>query len=172
MYAVVGCNRCESLWVVEGTPETTSCPSCEKRHRFRKLKKFHEAATSEGAKDARSRLLAARGGQDPDELGSFSTLGREADRAGVSDEEYLEASGVDTDAVSAAGERAGRGQGGSRSRREVVLEALRELDRPTEAEVTDYATDAGVPAEYVERALTKLSRSGAVSESGGRYRLL
>lgn len=172
MYAVVGCNHCDALWVVEGDPETTACPTCEKRHRFRKLKKFHEAETSEAARDARSRLLAARSGRDVSELGSFSELGHEAARAGVSDEEYLEASGVDTDEVTAAGQRASRGQGHSRSRREVVMDALRDLDRPTEAEVRSYAAESGVPADYVEKALTKLTRAGEVSESGGRYRLL
>ena len=74
--------------------------------------------------------------------------------------------------MAAAGERAERGQNRSRSRREIVLDALREQDRPTAEEVEAYATDAGVPADYVEKALGKLSQAGEVSESGGRYRLL
>jgi predicted Rossmann fold nucleotide-binding protein DprA/Smf involved in DNA uptake len=174
MYAVVGCSNCDALWVVDGRPDSTSCPRCEKRHRFGKLKKFHETPDATEAREARSRLFATRSGHADslEDLDDFETLGREAERAGVDEDEYLEASGVDTSEVAAAGERAERGQNRSRSRREVVLDALREQDRPTAAEVREYATDAGVPAEYVDRALQKLSRAGEVSESGGRYRLL
>lgn len=174
MYAVVGCNECDALWVVEGRPESTSCPRCEKRHRFGKLKKFYESEHADEAREARSRLFATRSGNHEavEDFPDFETLGRDAERAGVDEDEYLEASGVDTAEVAAAGERAERGQNRSRSRREIVLDALREQDRPTAEEVEAYATDAGVPADYVEKALGKLSQAGEVSESGGRYRLL
>ncbi|MEF8790647.1 MAG: DUF5817 domain-containing protein [Haloarculaceae archaeon] len=174
MYAVVGCNRCGSLWVVEGRPERTGCPRCEKRHRFDRLKKFVETDSADAAREARSRLLAGRGGHEDqlESLGDFATLGEEADRAGVSDEEFLRASGVDHEAVAEAGERAESGRGRSRSRREVVLDAVDELDRPTESAVIEYATDAGVPACYVEEALERLRRRGEVTESDGRYRRL
>ena len=62
MYAVVGCNECDALWVVEGRPESTSCPRCEKRHRFGKLKKFYESEHADEAREARSRLFATRSG--------------------------------------------------------------------------------------------------------------
>ena len=174
MYAVVGCNRCGALWVVEGRPDSTGCPRCETRHRFEKLKKFFEAPSADAAREARSRLLAERGGYDDqvDALEEFATLGETADRSGVSDEEFLRGSGIDVDAVAEAGERAESGQGGSRSRRQVVLDALDELDRPTEGAVVEYATDAGVPEGSVEEALDRLCRHGEVTESGGRYRRL
>lgn len=171
MYAVVGCNRCSALWVVEGRPETTSCPRCRKRHRFRKLKTFAEAETSEGAKEARSRLLQEQGGVNAD-LDDFAAMGRDADEAGIDDDEYLEASGVDADAVDEAAARAESGGGSSKSRREVVRAALRELDRPTEDEVVDYAAERDVPPDYTRTALAKLVRAGEVSESRGRYRPL
>lgn len=170
MYAVVGCNRCSALWVVEGTPETTSCPRCRKRHRFRKLKKFAEAETSAAAKEARSRILQEQGGVNA-ELDDFSSLDRVADEAGMAADEYLEASGVDVDEVEAAGDRTDSG-GGSTSRREVVRAALRELDSPTEDEVVAYAADRDVPEDYTRTALSKLVRAGEVSESRGRYRPL
>ena len=174
MYAVVGCNRCGALWVVEGRPDSTGCPRCETRHRFEKLKKFAEAESADAAREARSRLLASRGGHGDqhESLEDFATLGERAERAGVSDGEFLRASGVDEDAVTEAGERAASGQGESRSRRQVVLDALEELDRPTEAAVIEYATDAGVPREYVGSALERLRRNGEVTESDGRYRRL
>ena len=174
MYAVVGCNRCGAMWVVEGRPESTGCPRCETRHRFEKLKRFAETESADAAREARSRLLAERGGYGDqiESLDDFSTLGETADRSGVSDEEFLRGSGIDVDAVDEAGERAESGQGRSRSRREVVLDALDELDHPTGAAIVEYAADVGVPEEYTENALERLCRNGEVTESGGRYRRL
>jgi hypothetical protein len=174
MYAVVGCNRCGALWVVEGRPESTACPRCETRHRFRKLKRFAEVESADAAREARSRLLATRGGHEDqlDSLGDFSTLAEDAERSVVSDEEFLDGTGIDAGAVAEAGERAESGSGTSRSRRQVVLDALDELDRPTASAVVEYAVDAGVPAAYVEDALERLRQRGEVTESGGRYRRL
>jgi len=171
MYAVVGCGECQALWIVEGRPDTTQCPRCRKRHRFDRLKAFAETHDEDEARDARAALLAKRsdGGADADALESFATMERRAEEAGVSDEEYLEGSGIDPEAVADAGEPA---ESGGSSRREVVLEALRELDQPTESEVVAYATARDVPEEYVTGALDKLVRAGKVSESGGTYRLL
>jgi len=174
MYAVVGCSRCGALWVVEGRPDSTGCPRCETRHRFDGLKRFAETDSADAAREARSRLLAERSGHGDrlEALDDFSTLGEAADRAGVSDAEFLRGSGVDADAVAEAGERAESGQGRSRSRREVVLDAVEELDRPTEPAVIEYAADAGVPESYVEVALERLRRRGEVTETDGRYRRL
>lgn len=171
MYAVVGCGQCQALWVVEGDPKSTGCPRCGKRHQFRKLRKFAETDTAEAAKNVRSRMLQNRDGVDAD-LDDFATMEQDAMASGMNDDEFLTASGLDADEVAAAGQRAEESSGGSRSRREVVVDALRDLDAPTEADVRDYAADEGVDADYVERALEKLRRRGEVSESQGQYRLL
>jgi len=89
----------------------------------------------------------------------------------IPDEEYLEAAGLDVDELAAAGDRNTR-QPSSQSKRAVVEEALETLESPTEADIVDYATDRGVEATYVQSALEKLVRRGAVSESRGTYRLL
>ncbi|PSP99143.1 replication protein H [Halobacteriales archaeon QS_4_70_19] len=175
MYAVVGCSNCEALWVVEGRPETTSCPRCERRHKHKKLKKLVTCETAEAAKDARSRLLAKRGGftEAAADLEAFEHLEETAMEAGMSDEEFLDASGVDTAAVEAAGERAESGGARSLGREEAVRAALRDLDGPTAAAVRDYAADHGVPGDYVDRLLEKLERAGEVTRTGdGGYRLL
>lgn len=171
MYAVVGCNECAALWVVEGRPDTTACPRCRKRHQFKKLKQFFTHEEADMAKEIRSRMLRQRAGFDDVELDSFAGLEDAAMDAGVSDAEYLEASGLDAAEIEAAGERAEQGSN-SRPRKEVVLDALRELDSPTEEDVVEYAADAGVGSDYVQRALGKLTRRGDVSESRGVYRLL
>jgi len=168
VYAVVGCSECDALWVVEGRPETTRCRRCSARRQFDSLKKFAETDDEEAAREARSRLLADRSGHEIDD---FSTMSERAEDAGLSDEAYLAGSGLDPDEVGAATDRA-EGGWSSNSRREILDEALRELDAPTEDGLVAYAADRGVPEGYVRDALAKLVRSGAVTESGGEYRLL
>jgi hypothetical protein len=174
MYAVVGCSDCEALWVIEGRPDTTQCPRCGKRHRAKNRKRFVETDDEDHAREVRASMLAARSG-DGDafaELDSFAELDDRIDDEVVGDEAFLEAHGVDPGEVEAAGERAGRQTGGSRSRREVVLAAVREQDDPSEAEVVGYAEEHGVDADYARRALEKLRAGGEVTVSRGGYRLL
>jgi rubredoxin len=170
VYSVVGCPDCGALKIVEDRPETTSCPRCGRRSSFEKLRRFYRGGDAETAREVRSRLLAERSGNDPEAAGYLDRADRAAD-AGMDDDEYLERAGLDPEEVAAAGERADAA-GGSRSRREVVLDALREHDRPTAGEVREYAAEHGVDPEYAEEALARLRRAGEVSESGGSYRLL
>ena len=167
MYSVVGCSECRHLWVVEGRPETSRCPRCRTRHRFESLKAFAETDTSDAAARVRSSMLADRADDgeflDPAEVDTESV--------GIDEEAYLSASGVDAAAAAAAGERA-TDSAGSRSRRQVVLDALSDLEEPTAADVRAYAAEAGVPESYVETALEKLRRAGEVTESNGVYRKL
>jgi DNA replicative helicase MCM subunit Mcm2 (Cdc46/Mcm family) len=175
MYAVVGCPECSSLWVVEGRPETSQCPTCRQTRAHEKRKQFVTTEDPDHAREVRASMLAARQGHDDAfaELDSFAQLEEQIDDAGINDETYLEASGVDIDEVDEAADRATEGAGtGGQSRREVVLDALREREDPDETEVVEYAEERGVSPEYARRALEKLVRAGEVSESGGRYRLL
>jgi len=95
------------------------------------------------------------------------------DDVGPDDETYLEASGIDSDAVDEAGQRASQSRsGGGQSRQETVRAALRELDDPTEDEVVAYASERGVSADYTRNALRKLVRGGEVTENRGVYRLV
>ncbi|PSP78485.1 replication protein H [Halobacteriales archaeon QS_1_68_20] len=171
MYAVVGCSECDALWVVEGRPETTECRRCGTRHRFDLLERFVETDDRAAAREARARMLAERSGEAEsfDAVGSFEELESEAETAGVDDDEYLRESGVDAEEVAAAGERVTQ-SGGSRRRREVVVDAVHEQDAPTEREVVDYAEAHGVPADAARDLLEKLVRAGEVSEHRGEYR--
>jgi len=175
MYAVVGCPECSSLWVVEGHPETSQCPTCGGTRKHEKRKEFVTTDDPDHAREVRASMLAARQGHDDAfaELDSFAQLEERVADAGIDDETYLEESGVDADAVAGAADRLAEGEGGGgQSRREVVLAALRELDAPDEAAIVEYARRRDVPPEYARRALEKLVRNGRVSESGGEYRLL
>jgi DNA-directed RNA polymerase subunit RPC12/RpoP len=174
MYAVVGCSECSALWVTEGRPETTQCPRCGTRRKHAKRRKFVETDDEAHAREVRASMLANRQGEGDAfaELDSYAEMERQVDDAGVDDETYLGDSGVDTEAVSAAADRAEQGATGGASRKETVTNALRELDEPSEDDVVAYAEERGVPASYTRRALEKLVRAGEVSESRGQYRLL
>ncbi|WP_435346177.1 DUF5817 family protein [Haloarchaeobius sp. HRN-SO-5] len=173
MYHVVGCSECSALRIVEGRPETTRCGTCGTRRTFSKVRSFLSTEDLDHAREVRASMLANR--QDEGEafasVDSFADLEDQVADGVVDDETYLDGSGLDAESIAEAGERA-TATGGSTSREETVREALRELDRPTEDEVVDYARERGVPADYVERALQTLTRRGAVSENRGRYRLL
>ena len=175
MYAVVGCGECGALWVVAGRPETTGCPRCGTRHRYRTLRKFAETDHEDAARQARATLLAERQGEGEAfaDLDSFAAMGDRLDEAGPSDEEYLAGKGVDPDAVAAAGERrrAGR-RSGSASPREVVLAAIEAADAPTEQAIVEHAERRDVPPGTARSTLEKLVRAGEVTESRGRYRRL
>lgn len=174
MYAVVGCGECSALWIVDGRPKTSQCPRCGTTRQYEKRREFVTTDDEDHAREVRSSMLATR--QDMGDafagLDSFAEMDSYVDEAGIDDETYLEASGIDTEAVAAAAERSERGAGGNASRTETVTQALRTLDRPDEAAVTDYASERGVPAEAARTVLRKLVRAGEVTESDGHYRLI
>jgi hypothetical protein len=87
---------------------------------------------------------------------------------GIDDETYLAESGIDPDEVEAAATE----ETTSKSRDEIVREAVRELSEPTEAAVVEYAEEHGVSPSFTKKALRKLVQAGEASESRGTYRLL
>ena len=176
MYAVVGCSNCSMLWLLSDPQDanTAQCPRCGKTHQTKKLKRLFESDDRSAAQQARSALLAKKQGQSEAfaDVDHVADLEARTDQPVVDDREYLEAAGLDTDEVAAAGDH---DSGGSRSRGEIVREAVESAgddDQPTEAEIVDYAERQGVPAEKASELLIKLCRRGEASESGGRYRLL
>lgn len=174
MYAVVGCSECGTYWLLSdpGGQDSATCPRCGKSHRARKLRRFFESEERSAAVQARARLLAEKGGDDDafEAAGTAAEHERAVEDDGqmVDDREYLEGSGLDADEIDAAGDVSG---GGSRSREEVVRDALRE-GNATEATVVEYATERGVPAEAARDLLDRLRRRGEVTESRGEYRIL
>ncbi|KDE58389.1 putative pNRC100 replication protein H [Halostagnicola sp. A56] len=174
MYAVVGCSECSHLWLLEGRSETTQCPRCGSRRAYEKRKKFVETEDADHARDVRASMLANRQGEGEAfaELESYATLETRVDGGVIDETAYLESSGLDAEKIDAAGERDPRGPNRRGSKKDVVTRALEELEEPTEAEVVTYAGNRGVSAEYVRKALEKLTRHGEVSERRGRYRTL
>jgi DNA-directed RNA polymerase subunit RPC12/RpoP len=175
MYAVVGCNNCAARWLLENPDEADSaeCPRCGKRHRTRKLKRFYQSEDRDQARQVRAAILAERAGERDafDDLESVAEMEARLEDAGIDDDEYLAASGLDPDAVADAGDRR-RGQGTTRNRVDVVRDAVRTADPPTEEAIVAYATDRGVPGDAARSVLERLVQRGEASESRGRYRLL
>ncbi len=174
MYAVVGCNNCNTMWLLRDPRDanTATCPRCGKRHQTKKLKRFFKSEDRAAAQEARAALLAKKHGDSEAfaDVAHTAELARQVENAGVSDREYLEGAGLNADEIESAGDQAT----GSKSRDELVREAIKRAgdDRPTESEVVAYAVDRGVPREAAKKLLDRLVRSGEATESGGRYRLL
>jgi len=173
MYAVVGCSDCSMLWVIEGRPETSQCPRCGTTRQYAKRRKFVTTDDEDHAREVRASMLANRQGEGETfaEMDSFAEMEEYVEESGIDDEEFLERSGVDPGSVAAAGDAATE-SGGSKSRQEIVRDALGTLEDPTEDDVVRYATARGVSAEYARTALSKLARAGDVTENRGTYRLL
>ncbi|WP_224334055.1 DUF5817 domain-containing protein [Haloprofundus halobius] len=176
MYAVVGCNGCSNVWILENPREQASaqCSRCGKRHQTKKLRQMYTAEDHDAARQVRSAIVAEKQGASEafSTLDSVSEMETQLDDAHISDREYLERSGLDADEVAAAGDASSSSASSSKSRRELVEEAVSKQDRPTEEEVVSYAAERGVPAEKARDILEKLTLGGEVSESGGRYRSL
>lgn len=171
MYAVVGCDACDALWLVAdpGAAETATCAGCGRTHRTDRLRRLFESEDRESAVEARAAMLARRSdaGEAFDAVPSGLDLERAAESAGVGDEEYLARSGVDPEAVAAAGEDR---SAGATDRAGIVREAVDRLDAPAEADVVAYAADRGVPEAAARDLLARLVREGEVVREGDAYR--
>ncbi|MFB6282083.1 MAG: DUF5817 domain-containing protein [Haloferacaceae archaeon] len=171
MYAVVGCDACDALWLVADPDgaETATCPGCGKTHRTARLRRLFESEERAAAAEARAAMLARRSDAEAafEAVPSGADLERAAESAGIDDGEYLAGSGVDPEAVAAAG--ADR-SGGATDRAGVVREAVARLDAPTEADVVAYAADRGVPEAAARDLLARLVRRGEAVREGETYR--
>ncbi len=168
MYAVVGCSDCGGYWLVAdpADQQTARCQSCGTRHRMDRLKQFHTADDRAAAVAARARLVAAD--QDGDRSVATETAFAAGDDATpVENDRYLEAHGVDPDAVETAGDVSASG---SRSREQILRDAVQAND-DREA-ILDAAAADGLPRSTASDLLDRLVRHGEATVSAGQYRLL
>jgi predicted nucleic acid-binding Zn-ribbon protein len=171
MYAVVGCSNCGARWIVEGRPETTSCPRCGTRHQFDRLKAFGRTEDLAAAREIRASLLAADQDREAafESIDSVPEMEEQAATGVVTDEEYLAGKGVDPDAVAAADEPNDSGPSG---RREQVLAIIDSLEEPTASTVVEHAADQGIDPDWVREALGKFERQGTIVQGPSGYRRL
>lgn len=173
MYAVVGCNECSAMWLLSDpeAAESATCPRCGKRHRTKRLKRFFESEDRAAAQEARSALLAKKQGDSEAfaEVAHVADLEGQIEDAGVDDEEYLAAAGLDPDAIEAAGDR--DDEPGT-DRETILREAVETAGRNGRSAVIEHAVDRGVPRDRAASLLDRLVREGEAIESGDGYRLL
>lgn len=171
MYAVVGCTQCGNYWLLSdpGESKSATCPRCGRSHQTRKLKRFFTSDDRDAAREARAALLAKKHGDSAAfaDVAHVSDLEAQIDGRAVSDEEFLEGSGIDASEVAAAGDTS---KTRSRSRDQIVRDGVAEC--ATEDAVIDYAVEHGVPRDAASKLLEKLRRRGDIVESGGTLRLL
>lgn len=101
MYTVVVCSNCRFVWIVEDRPGTSQCRRCQKRRKFKQLKKYYQVEDLEAAKLARAHAQAMVNDQESrfeKELEN-GTLEFEIDEA-VPNSTYLDEMGVDSRVVS------------------------------------------------------------------------
>lgn len=170
-YAVVGCSACEALWVVETDVESTGCPRCGRRHQFDQLHQFVRTDSIDVARQGRAAVLAARAGETAafERFRDRSDVATVVETPVVDDAEYLEAAGIDPDAVAAA-DTGSTGAGGSSDRRSVIMEAVRRVEPATEPAIVSYAVDRGVDGETARSILDGLVQEGVVMVDGETYR--
>lgn len=164
MYSVVGCRKCEALWIVEDRPETTQCTRCRKRYQFKKLTKFAQSSDLGTIQQQRSKMLADRSedGQyiDPAQISVSDT--------GIDDEEYLSQQGLDLDLVD---ELTTNDQTVPfKDTKQIILEAIENLDTPTFESICQYAQDREITRTTCEEFLEKLRMEGTLIKQNGRYR--
>lgn len=165
MYAVVGCGECHALWIRTGEAETATCPRCQKRHPVDRLRPLARAETAEAAREARSRLLAARA--DAPEAGAEHAATADAIASvGFAEDEYLAARGIDPAAVREPAAPAGG------DRRETVLRAIERASPPTRGAILSLASGDGVSEGAAAAMLDRLVADGVVLEAEGTYRRL
>ncbi len=136
----------------------------------KKRRQFVTTDDEDHAREVRASMLAARQGHGDAfaELGSFAELETQLESAGIDDETYLRASGLDPERVAAAG----TDDTTTQSRRAVVREAIATLEAPTEDAVCTHAAERDVAPSYTKRALTKLVRAGEAIKTQGVYELV
>ena len=176
MYAVVGCTECAAMWLLNDPSASTTarCPRCGRTHQTKKLKRFFQSSARDAAREARAALLAKKHG-DSEAFAAVehtAVLEQAVEDAGIDDREYLEASGIDADAVFEAGKRVNTGASGSSSPTAVIRDAIHECEEPTADRIIAYAAKHDVETSDTRKILKKMTQRGEVTESRGKYRIL
>lgn len=165
MYIVVGCPDCRAVWINQLTGETATCPQCRRAHQVDRLRRLAERETIEGARDARTAILAERDDQDLETLAGWSELSEAAETAGIDDTEYFTA--MDVPEPSDQSDASTTGPPTT-----VIPELIAAVDNPTRAVITEQAEAVGIDPERTEDVLDRLISHGEVLEEDGRLRRL
>lgn len=164
---VTVCPDCKYVFIVKKTPETTACGRCRSRHTFTELKHYYQSEDAEAARKVRAKVQASVQdlGEDYDRAKERGVLEAEVEQA-ITDDEYLDQHGVDPEEVADAEERATEGPAHDKSKKDIVLDAVREQDQPDRDDVAEYARQYGMDPD---RALTMLDKFRQNGDVGGNH---
>ena len=171
MYEVVGCDRCGSLWIRSGDAETSTCPRCGKRHQVKRLKALARSESADGAREARTQLLAERRAEDPSHIAGFNDVAEAASEPIITEADHLESAGIDIEAVAAAGERA-TASPTKESHQATIQRILNEEETATRDEIVEQATEADIDPATTEAILTGLIQRGDIVKTTDGYRMV
>lgn len=143
-YTVVSCANCEEVWIVEGNPERSKCPRCEKTRKFKLLKKYKSYDNIRKARLVRAKVKAAIAGDEED----FDKA-LEEDMVLAENEDIFSGSRF---ASSSA-----------QSFESVVREAVEKFD--SIEEISEYSEEHGYDSDRVEKYISKKKLNGEIIEN-------
>lgn len=157
MYTVVVCSNCRYVWIVQDRPKTSRCGKCRKRRKFKKLKKYHNTDDLEEAKLARA-FYQSRVNNQAERFDRALERGilKEDLEAFISDSEYLDQQGIDSEQVDDIVSNLLQSPEDPRSEVEIIKDALHTKDDPTISEFYTYVEERGISREKAILKLEKL----------------
>lgn len=173
LYTVVVCSECQYARVVPRQPKETTCGRCQTTKRFGTFKHYYQTEDKRAAAHVRARVQARvdNYGAEFEQAVEDDLIFEEVDSV-VSDDEYLRKKGADAEAIEAAGERAEQSNQRTRSKREIMHDAINEHGE-TRDSVLEYATEYGIDEDWADDYLTRaLANGGVTGGRDGPFRLL
>lgn len=164
---VTVCPDCKYVFIVKDQPDRTQCGRCETRHTFQKLQHYYQSEDAEAARQVRTKVRATvtESVDHYDRAKETGVLEAEVESV-VSDDDYLDQHGVDPEEVAEAEERATQSPSHNKSKKDIVLDAVREQDSPGRDDVREYARQFGMDPDRATKMLDKFRHEGDV---GGGY---
>jgi hypothetical protein len=161
-YKIVVCPNCESPWIVDGHPERTSCSSCSKSHKLKKLRIRGEFDSTEAAREAIAYIRTVLSGnkEEFEELKEEGVFSDETvdELTGVDTKEYLKKNGVNAEEVMST---ANNNPSQTDIRKEII-NILEENENPTNKEnlLTNFKNEK--QKKQAEKIIQKLRNSGVI----------
>lgn len=160
-YTLVGCSRCDEVWVVRGVPETTSCRDCGKQYKLDKLRKFGTFDELDRAREGRKKALEAL----------EATAGQQDSLIKSGFEDSVNTFDVDVDEFEEERKRNQSKTEKSMNEREAIQFAVDEAEPPTLENIVSVAEEKkDVDSEKVEKVLRRMQERGLVIVVGGEYK--
>lgn len=167
-YTVVPCKNCDNIWIVQGTPNETTCTLCNERYKFKKLKKLFQTNDKEKAREARALKQAEINGIDH----IFKSLLEDGEfdkdvTKSVIDKEYLRKKGINPSIVEDDEKEDNKSKEGR------IKDIIDKLDKPTDENIVKKAKEYGISEEKSKEIVDKMCRDGrAMRKRNGEIRIL